>query len=56
MMVFFKERSCYDNLQLLVKKFTVQRLNASHKQGIPQLNKNHAYMIRGPTKCNQQIV
>ena len=43
----------YDNLQLLVEKFTLHDLSAPHKHGILELKKNYAHVIHGPTKRNQ---
>ena len=52
---FLKERGCdlkkYDDLQLLVEKFIVHNMSASHKHGIPKLKENNAHVIR-----NQGVV
>lgn len=45
----------YHSLQLLVKKFTMYSLSASHKHEIPELKENYAHGVLGPIKCIQML-
>lgn len=45
-----------NNLQLLVEKFTIDNLNAPHKWGSLELNKDYAHVIPSPMKCNERVV
>lgn len=42
-----------DHAQLLVEKFTVYNLSASHKHGILKWKGNYVHMILGATERNQ---
>ena len=46
----------YDDIQLLIEKFTVHNMSAPPKRGIPCLKNNYAHVIHGPTECNQEAL
>lgn len=48
-----RELQYFDDLQLLVQKFTQHKLNAPHKWRIPRLKKNYAHVIHGLLERNQ---
>lgn len=45
-----------DNLQVLVEKFIVHHVSASHKQRIPELKENYAHVKPGPMERNRGAV
>lgn len=46
----------YDNLHMLVQKFTTHNMNALHKWRIMESKGDYTHVISGPTKCKQGIV
>ena len=59
MVIFQRKRlhlKSFDNLQRLVKKFTLYSLSAPHRWGILELKDNYAHVISDLMERNKRVV